>query len=48
MMATTNGDKFTSRIFEAINGMLLDMLAADPIDLNLSLGDKNNLSMKTG
>ena len=28
MMATANGDEFTSRIFEAINGMLLDMLAA--------------------
>lgn len=28
MMATANGDEFTSRMFEAINGMLLDMLAA--------------------
>jgi DNA invertase Pin-like site-specific DNA recombinase len=28
MMATATGDEFTGRIFEAINGMLLDMLAA--------------------
>ena len=28
MMATTNADEFTTRMFEAINGMLLDMLAA--------------------
>ena len=28
MMATSNADEFTSRMFEAINGMLLDMLAA--------------------
>jgi DNA invertase Pin-like site-specific DNA recombinase len=28
MMATANGDEFTSRMFEAINSMLLDMLAA--------------------
>ncbi|RXG95828.1 recombinase family protein [Bradyrhizobium vignae] len=28
MMATTCGDEFTGRMFEAINGMLLDMLAA--------------------
>lgn len=28
MMATANSDEFTSRMFEAINGMLLDMLAA--------------------
>jgi DNA invertase Pin-like site-specific DNA recombinase len=28
MMATTNADEFTSRMFEAINGMMLDMLAA--------------------
>src|SRR3954467_1959967 len=28
MMATANTDEFTSRMFEAINGMLLDMLAA--------------------
>lgn len=28
MMATSTGDEFTSRMFEAINGMLLDMLAA--------------------
>ena len=28
MMATPNSDKFTGRMFEAINGMLLDMLAA--------------------
>ena len=28
MMATANADEFTSRMFEAINGMLLDMLAA--------------------
>jgi DNA invertase Pin-like site-specific DNA recombinase len=28
MMATTNTDEFTGRMFEAINGMLLDMLAA--------------------
>jgi DNA invertase Pin-like site-specific DNA recombinase len=28
MMATASGDEFTSRMFEAINGMLLDMLAA--------------------
>lgn len=27
-MATTSTDDFTSRMFEAINGMLLDMLAA--------------------
>ena len=27
-MATTNTDEFTGRRFEAINGMLLDMLAA--------------------
>jgi hypothetical protein len=26
MMATSNGDEFTGRMFEAINGMLLDML----------------------
>ena len=28
MMATCNDDEFTGRMFEAINGMLLDMLAA--------------------
>src|ERR1700744_2263434 len=28
MMATSTPDEFTSRMFEAINGMLLDMLAA--------------------
>ena len=28
MMATGAGDEFTGRMFEAINGMLLDMLAA--------------------
>ena len=28
VMATNNADEFTSRMFEAINGMLLDMLAA--------------------
>jgi DNA invertase Pin-like site-specific DNA recombinase len=28
MMATGNGDDFTARMFDAINGMLLDMLAA--------------------
>ncbi len=28
MMATANEDAFTARMFEAINGMLLDMLAA--------------------
>jgi DNA invertase Pin-like site-specific DNA recombinase len=28
MMATSAGDEFTGRMFEAINGMLLDMLAA--------------------
>jgi DNA invertase Pin-like site-specific DNA recombinase len=28
MMATANPDEFTGRMFEAINGMLLDMLAA--------------------
>jgi DNA invertase Pin-like site-specific DNA recombinase len=28
MMATANQDEFTGRMFEAINGMLLDMLAA--------------------
>lgn len=28
MMATTSADEFTQRMFEAINGMLLDMLAA--------------------
>jgi DNA invertase Pin-like site-specific DNA recombinase len=28
MMATKHADEFTGRIFEAINGMLLDMLAA--------------------
>lgn len=27
-MAKTNGDEFTARMFEALNGMLLDMLAA--------------------
>lgn len=27
-MARTNGDEFTARMFEALNGMLLDMLAA--------------------
>jgi DNA invertase Pin-like site-specific DNA recombinase len=27
-MATNNADEFTSRMFEAINGMLLDLLAA--------------------
>ena len=27
-MATNNADQFTGRMFEAINGMLLDMLAA--------------------
>jgi DNA invertase Pin-like site-specific DNA recombinase len=27
-MATGNGDEFTARMFDAINGMLLDMLAA--------------------
>jgi DNA invertase Pin-like site-specific DNA recombinase len=28
MMATAHADEFTARMFEAINGMLLDMLAA--------------------
>jgi DNA invertase Pin-like site-specific DNA recombinase len=28
MMATTNADEFTGRVFDAITGMLLDMLAA--------------------
>jgi DNA invertase Pin-like site-specific DNA recombinase len=28
MMTTGNGDEFTARMFDAINGMLLDMLAA--------------------
>lgn len=28
MMANTNADDFTTRMFEALNGMLLDMLAA--------------------
>jgi hypothetical protein len=28
MMATNASDDFTARMFEAINGMLLDMLAA--------------------
>jgi hypothetical protein len=28
MMATKNPDEFTARMFEPINGMLLDMLAA--------------------
>jgi DNA invertase Pin-like site-specific DNA recombinase len=28
MMATNNADEFTGRMFESINGMLLDMLAA--------------------
>ena len=28
VMATKDADEFTSRMFEAINGMLLDMLAA--------------------
>jgi DNA invertase Pin-like site-specific DNA recombinase len=28
MMATNTGDQFTGRMFEAINGMLLDMLEA--------------------
>jgi hypothetical protein len=28
MMATNTADEFTGRMFEAINGMLLDMLAA--------------------
>ena len=28
MMATNNADEFTGRMFEAINGMVLDMLAA--------------------
>jgi DNA invertase Pin-like site-specific DNA recombinase len=28
MMVAKAGDEFTSRMFEAINGMLLDMLAA--------------------
>jgi DNA invertase Pin-like site-specific DNA recombinase len=28
MMATSNSDEFTGRMFEAINAMLLDMLAA--------------------
>ncbi len=28
MMATANADEFTGRLFEAINGMLLDVLAA--------------------
>lgn len=28
MMASGNGDEFTGRMFDAINGMLLDMLAA--------------------
>jgi DNA invertase Pin-like site-specific DNA recombinase len=28
MMATTSGDEFTQRMFEAINNMMLDMLAA--------------------
>ena len=27
-MTTGNGDEFTARMFDAINGMLLDMLAA--------------------
>ena len=27
-MTTGNGDEFTGRMFDAINGMLLDMLAA--------------------
>jgi hypothetical protein len=27
-MATNSADEFTNRMFEAINGMLLDMLAA--------------------
>ena len=27
-MVTGNGDEFTARMFDAINGMLLDMLAA--------------------
>jgi DNA invertase Pin-like site-specific DNA recombinase len=30
MMATNAADEFTGRMFEAINGMLLDMLAAVP------------------
>jgi DNA invertase Pin-like site-specific DNA recombinase len=28
MMATANGDEFTTRMFDAINSMMLDMLAA--------------------
>jgi hypothetical protein len=28
VMTTGNGDEFTARMFHAINGMLLDMLAA--------------------
>src|SRR5215213_2230359 len=28
MMATANGDDFTARMFDAINGMMLDVLAA--------------------
>lgn len=28
MMTTGNGDEFTGRLFDAINNMLLDMLAA--------------------
>src|SRR5829696_2834159 len=28
MMATGNGDDFTARMFDAINGMMLDVLAA--------------------
>jgi len=28
MMAAGNGDEFTARMFDAINGMMLDMLAA--------------------
>jgi DNA invertase Pin-like site-specific DNA recombinase len=28
MMAAKTGDEFTGRMFDAINGMLLDMLAA--------------------
>jgi DNA invertase Pin-like site-specific DNA recombinase len=28
MMATAKADRFTARMFDAINGMMLDMLAA--------------------
>jgi hypothetical protein len=30
MMATNTADEFTGRMFEAINGMLLDMLCTRP------------------